>query len=78
MSNFEEDTENNLLWHMRLCPMSESGMTKLHGNNLLKDLKACHLNFYRYFVLDKQINVQFQSPTSHTISSALNYVHTDI
>lgn len=58
--------------------MSERCMIKLQGRGLLKGLKACHLKFCKYCVLDMQTKVQFLSLVSHNNSSVLGYVHIDL
>lgn len=63
---------------MRLGHMSEKCMTELHGKNLFKGLKACHLNFYKYCVHGNQGKIQFRSLTSYTSSFVLNHVDTNV
>ena len=53
----ESETDNTVLWHMRLGHMSERGMVELHKRNLLKGIKTCKLNFCKYCVLGKQNRV---------------------
>ena len=49
----ESETDNTILWHMRLGHMSERGMVELHKRNLLKGIKTCKLDFCKYCVLGK-------------------------
>ena len=73
----ESETDNTVLWHMRLGHMSERGMVELHKRNLLKGIKTCKLDFCKYCVLEKQNMVQFKT-AMHTTKGILDYVHTDV
>lgn len=48
-----EDTDDTLLWHMRLGHMGERGMLELHKRNLLRGVKSCKLDFCKFCVLGK-------------------------
>ena len=52
-ASMEFESDNTILWHMRLGHMSERGMAKLHRRNLLKGIKTCKLDFCKYCVLGK-------------------------
>ena len=69
--------DDTLLWHMRLGHMSERGMTELHKRNLLKGVKSCKLDFYKFFVLGRRCRVGFKSAT-HKTEGILDYVHSDV
>ena len=73
----ESETDNTVLWHMRLGHMSERGMVELHKRNLLKGIKTCTLDFCKYCVLGKQNRVQFKT-AMHKTEGILDYVHTDV
>ena len=49
----ESESNNTVLWHMHLGYMSVRGMTELHKRNLLKGIKTCKLDFYKYCVPEK-------------------------
>ena len=62
---------------MRLGHMGERGMMELQKRNLLKGIKTCKLDFYKYCVFGKQNKVQFNIAT-HRTEGFLDYVHTNI
>ena len=53
----EFESESTVLWHMWLGHMGERGMMELHKRNLLKGIKICKLDFYKYCVFGKQKKV---------------------
>ena len=73
----ELELDGITLWHMRLEHIGERGMIELHKRNLLKGIKTCKLEFYKYFIFGKQNKVQFKT-TTHKTKGILDYVHTDI
>jgi hypothetical protein len=73
----EFDLDCTILWHMRLGHMSELGMLELHKRNMLKGVKTCKLDFYKFYVLEKQNRVQFKT-AAHKIDGILDYVHSDV
>ena len=73
----ESDVYCIVLWHMRLGHMSERGLLELHERNLLKGVKTCKLDFYKFCVLEKQNRVQFMR-AAHKIEGILDYVHSDV
>ena len=62
---------------MRLGHIGERGMLKLHKRNLLKGVKTCKLDFYKYCVYGKQSRVSFKTG-SHTSKGVLDYVHSHV
>ena len=62
---------------MQLGRMSERGMLELHKKNLLKGVKMCKLDFYKFCVLGKQNRVQFKID-AHKTEGILNCVHSDV
>ena len=50
VATVESESDNTVLWHMRLGHMGERGMMELHKRNLLKGIKTCKLDFYKYCV----------------------------
>jgi hypothetical protein len=72
-----DDTDDTMLWHMRLGHMGERGMLELHKRNLLKGIKSCKLDFCKFCVLGKQCKVQFRTAT-HRTKGILDYVHSDV
>ena len=62
---------------MRLGHIGERGMLELHKRNLLKGVKTCKLDFYKYCVYGKQDKVSFKTG-SHTSKGVLDYIHLDI
>ena len=70
----ESNTDNTKLWHMRLNHIGERGMLELHKRNLLKGVKKCKLDFYKYCVYGKQHKVSFKTG-SHTSKYVLDYIH---
>ena len=77
VATIESESDNTVLWHMRLGHMGEHGMMKLHKRNLLKGIKTCKLDFCKYCVFGKQNKVQFKT-TTHKIEEVLDYVHTNV
>jgi hypothetical protein len=73
----EFESDNTILWHMRLGHMGERGMLELHKRNLLKGVKTCKLEFCKFCVLGKQSRVQFKSAT-HKTEGVLDYIHSDV
>ena len=49
----ESESDNTVLWHMWLSHIGEHGMMELHKRNLLKGVKTCKLDFYKYCVFGK-------------------------
>ena len=49
----ESSTDDTKLWHMGLGHIGECGMLELHKRNLLKGVKTCKLDFYKYCVYGK-------------------------
>ena len=49
----ESSTDDTKLWHMRLGHIGERGMLELYKRNLLKGVKTCKLDFYKYCVFRK-------------------------
>ena len=49
----ESNIGDRKLWHMRLGHIGELGMLELHKRNLLKRVKTCKLDFYKYCVYGK-------------------------
>ena len=62
---------------MRLGHIGERGMLELHKRNLLKGVKTCKLDFYKYYVYGKQHRVSFKTG-SHTSKGVLDYIHLDV
>jgi hypothetical protein len=77
IASVESESDCTVLWHMRLGHMSERGMLELHKKNLLKGVKTCKLDFYKFCVLGKQNRVQFKT-TTHKTEGTLDYVHSDV
>ena len=73
----EPKLDSTTLWHMRLGHIGEHGIMKLHKRKLLKGIKTCKLDFYKYCVFGKQNKVQFKIAT-HKTKGILDYVHTNI
>ena len=73
----ESSTDNTKLWHMRLGHIGERGMLELYKRNLLKRVKTCKLDFYKYCVYGKQHRVSFKTD-SHTTKGVLDYIHSDV
>uniref|UniRef100_A0A2N9HCZ1 Integrase catalytic domain-containing protein n=1 Tax=Fagus sylvatica TaxID=28930 RepID=A0A2N9HCZ1_FAGSY len=73
----EFNTDNTKLWHMRLGHIGERGMLDLHKRNLLNGVTTCKLNFYKYYVYEKQPRVSFKTG-SHTRKAVLDYVHSHV
>ena len=73
----ESSTDNTKLWHMRLSHIGERGMLELYKRNLLKRVKTCKLDFYKYCVYGKQHRVSFKTD-SHTTKGVLDYIHSDV
>ena len=73
----EPQLDNTTLWHMRLGHMGECGMIELHKRKLLKGIKTCKLELYKYCVFGKQKKVQIKTAT-HMTKGILDYVHTDV
>ena len=73
----ESSTDNTKLWHMRLGHIGKRGMLELHKRNLLKGVKTCKLDFYKYCVYGKQHRVSFKTD-SHTTKGVLDYIHSDV
>ena len=66
VATVEYELDSTVLWHMRLGHMGEREMMELHKRNLLKGIKTCKLNFYKYCVFGKQNKVQFKTTTHKT------------
>ena len=47
----EPDLNSTTLWHIWLGHMSKYEMMELHKRKLLKDIKTCKIEFYKYCVL---------------------------
>ena len=62
---------------MRLGHIGECGMLELHKRNLLKGVKTCKLDFYKYYVYGKQHRFSFKTG-SHTSKGVLDYIHSDV
>jgi hypothetical protein len=77
IASVESDSDYTILWHMRLGHMSEQGMLELHKRNLLKGVKTCKLNLYKFYVLGKHNRVQFKT-AAHKTEGILDYVHSDV
>jgi hypothetical protein len=77
IATVESDLDCTVLWHMRLGHMSERGMLELHKRNLLKGVKTCKLDLYKFCVLGKQNRVKFKTAT-HKTEGILDYVHFDV
>lgn len=73
----EPDSDDTVLWHMRLGHLGERSMFELHKRNLLKGVKSCKLGFCEYCVYGKQRRVSFKV-ASHTSKGVLDYVHSDV
>ena len=71
------ESDNTVLWHMRLGHMGECGMMELHKRNLLKGIKTCKLDLCKYCVFGKQNKVLFKT-TTHKTEGVLDYVHTNV
>ena len=56
-ATIELELDSTTLWHMRLGHMGERGMMKLHKRKLLKGIKTCKLEFYKYCTFGKQNKV---------------------
>ena len=56
---------------------NEHDMQELHKRNLLKGVKTCKLEFYKYCILGKPNRVQFKT-TIHMTKGILDYVHIDV
>ena len=52
-------------------------MLELHKRNLLKGVKTCKLDFYKYCVYGKQHRVSFKTG-SHTSKGVLDCIHSDV
>jgi hypothetical protein len=57
--------------------MNECEIMEIHKKNLLKGVKTCKLDFYRYWVLEKHNKMQFKTAT-HKTKEIIDYVHTDV
>jgi hypothetical protein len=77
IASMEFDLDCIVLWHMWLGHMSERGILEPHNRNLLKGVKMCKLDFYKFCVLGKENQVQFKT-ASHKIEGILDYVHFDV
>ena len=73
----EPELDSTPLWHMRLGYMGECGMIELHKIKLLKSIKICKLELYKYYFFGKQNKVEFKTAT-HRTTTILDYVHIDI
>jgi hypothetical protein len=73
----ESESDNIVLWHMRLGHMGERGLLERHKRNLLKGVKTCKLEFCKFCVLGKQSRVHFKSAT-HKTKGVLDYIHSDV
>ena len=62
---------------MRLGHIGERGMLELHKRNLLKGVKTCKLDFYKYCVYGKQHRVSFKT-SSHPSKGVFDYIHSDV
>ncbi|KAL6333003.1 hypothetical protein AAG906_020022 [Vitis piasezkii] len=77
VATVESESDNTVLWHMRLGHMGECGMMELHKRNLLKGIKTCKLDLCKYCVFGKQNKVLFKT-TTHKTEGVLDYVHTNV
>ena len=50
VATVEPKSDSTIMWHMRLGHMGERRMMELHKRNLLKGIKTCKLDFYKYCV----------------------------
>ncbi|KAG8501467.1 hypothetical protein CXB51_003773 [Gossypium anomalum] len=71
------DDDITKLWHMRLGPMSENGMTELSKRGLLDRQGICKLNFCEHCVFGKQKRVRFTRGI-HNTKETLEYIHSDL
>ena len=49
----KSELDNTVLWHMWLGHMGERVMMEFHKRKLLKGIKTCKLDFYKYCVFEK-------------------------
>jgi hypothetical protein len=77
IASIESDSDCTILWHMQLSHMSEWGMLELPKRNLLKGVKVCKLDLYKFCVLGKQNRVQFKT-AAHKTEGILDYVHSNV
>ena len=77
IASIESNSDCTILWHMWLGHISKRGMLKLHKRNLLKSVKMCKLDFYKFCVLGTQNRVQFKT-AAHKTEGILDYVHSDV
>ena len=73
----ESSTNDIKLWYMRLGHFGEHGMLELHKKNLMKGVKTCKLDFYKYCMYEKQHRVSFKIG-SHTSKGVFHYIHSDV
>ena len=66
IASVESESDYTVLWYMWLGLMNEQGMLELHKKNLLKGVKTCKLDFFKFCVLGKQNRVQFKTATHKT------------
>ena len=75
MENLFKLVRNTVVGRVALSKLieaiGESGMLELHKKNMLKGVRTCKLNFYKYFVYGKQHRVSFKI-SSHTLKGVLN------
>jgi hypothetical protein len=77
IASVESESDCIVLWHMRLGHMSEWGMLELHKKNILKGVKTCKLDFFKFCIMGKQNRVQLKTST-HNTEGILDYVHFDV
>ena len=53
-------------------------MEELHKRKLLKNMKSCKLNFYKYCVLEKQTKVSFKVTGENGTKRILDYLYSDV
>ena len=75
VATIKPELDSTALWHMRLGHIGEHGMMELHKRKLLKGIRTCKLEFYKYCVFWKQNKVQFKTAT-HKTKGIHDFVHT--
>ena len=76
-TSIKSSTDDTKIWHMRFGQIGECGTLELHKRNLLKGVKPCKLDFYKYCLYRKQHRVSFKT-SSHTSKSVLDYIHSEV
>ena len=62
----EFESDNTVLWHIQLGHMGEHRVMELHNRNLLKGIKTCKLDFFKYCVFGKHNKLKFKTTTHKT------------